>query len=587
MTLDMTWNKEKKAQAKKKLTERQLLEAKGYVFDDEEHYVTTPKGNKFPLGKRGIAVKGQRFFVSTGLSRIQRIMNQFPEVDKWLRTRYTSTGTWEHYGCSLIDFCIAKDITPKEFAELRHNDKEQDQAIELASEYLQELIFKKKYNRAIGATKAFKSFYEFHSKGRKLLALDTKGSLNIKIEFLRSKEKPRYAWGPPKEIRRKVALIIPAARDLFDRMALTFLYRTGCRDNVLTHLKIKHVQDRFELEDPLTSRKEEVLCLTITGYNRETKEGLCEKTEHYNFPTLLDDPEQRHGYYTFLAKDSLKLFDQFLEKYHPDPKPDDYVFFRFSDRQKPLIIHNLTARFRTILTRLEFPSKKIWLHQFKELTTNVAKAALSKAESYHAEFITGHLLDQVKEHYHKRNKIANGQAYLKIDFGASISQKEEEIEALKKQVETSRKQVRKYEEAIEKAEATTKIEIEPLGPAATRNQIQNAFKDFNEALEEQTTPQPTKTEARSPTKPLSKPLIVKDQVEQPKETQKPKATSYSSFASLREKPQSTDQQLNRICLKRLRVFGVGRQIACRNCKKRDPSQYAACLEIQREQLGLS
>ena len=46
-------------------------------------------------------------------------------------------------------------------------------------------------------------------------------------------------------------------------------------------------------------------------------------------------------------------------------------------------------------------------------------------------------------------------------------------------------------------------------------------------------PQTIKTEARPPTKPLSKPLIVK---EQPKEIEKPKAAGYSSFASLKEKP---------------------------------------------------
>ena len=149
MTLDMGYEK-KKAQAKKKLTERQRkrqlerqrLEAKGYVFDDEKNYVTTPRGNKFPIGAEPEKKKKVgSFYVSSGPTRMETAMNEFPLVDICLRTRYTSTGTWAHYIYSLIGFCIAKDITPKEFAELRHNDKEQDEAIELASDYIQDIIF--------------------------------------------------------------------------------------------------------------------------------------------------------------------------------------------------------------------------------------------------------------------------------------------------------------------------------------------------------------------------------------------------------------------------------------------------------------
>ena len=572
MTLDMSYGEEEEetkeeknveAKQKAKVIYDGIVKTEVKAIYDKEGFLLTLKGNKFPIANKPIK-PGTQGFVPTGLSLIERIMEQFPEVDIWLRTTSNSISTWRTYGGKLIEFCIVKDMTPKEFAELRHTEKEQDKAIELASDHIQDLLFKKKCHQANDTINALKSFYQFHSKGRRILALDTKASLRIKSEDLRSKEKPRYAWGPPKEIRRKVAMIIPAAHDLYDRMALTFLYRTGCRRNVLKHLKIKHVQDRFKVENPVTNKKEEVLCLTIIGYNRERKEGICEKTEHYNFPRLLDDPKQRHGYYTYLSGDSLELFDQFLSKHHPNPKPEDYVFFKYSDKQKPMDPGTFARRYKTILKRLNFPFEKIWLHEYKELFTTLAKASISREESYRAEFLSGHILPMSQEHYVKRNKIADAQAYLRIDFGASISQKEEEIEALKKQVASSRKQVEKYEEAIEEAGATTKIEIEQL-PLAYRT------------LEEGT-PQPTKTEPRPPPKPLSKPLIVK---EQPKEIEKPKATS------LREKPQSTDQQLNRICLKRLRVFGVGRQIACRNCKKRDPSQYAACLEIQREQLGLS
>lgn len=499
-----TFTKQKNAEAKPKV---------------EEDFIITAKGNKFPIGISPKRDSIGRCFVSSGLTRGQRIMKQFPKVDRWLRTRYNSRRTWEVYANYLIDFCIANDITPKEFAELRHSEKEQDKAIDLASEHIQDFLFKKKYNQAKQSIKALKSFYEFHSKGRKILALDIKGSLKIKIEDARSKERPRYAWGSSKEVRRKMMLIIPSMRDLFDRMALTFLFRTGCRRNVLHHLKIKHVQDRFELENPIIHKKEEVLCLTITGYNQETKQGICEKTEHYNFPTMLDDPKQRHGYYTFLARDSLELFDKFLKKYHPTPKPDDYVFYRLSDKTKPLGITALLGRFRTTLRRLDFPSKKIWLHQFKELFTTLAEAALSKEESYHVEFLSGHILGESKEHYHKRNKIADGEAYLKIDFGGSITEKEDEIERLRKEQEQLREEKQKLLDAMEKAKVTTKVEIEPMPTlgsphdmsAETKEyykihpaspELNAAFNEFNDVLRmrekyEKDIQQPTEPEAAS------------------------------------------------------------------------------------------
>jgi len=504
--------KEKNVEAKKKPTKRQLLEAKGYVFNDEKGYVTTPKGNKFPIAiprKKQKKDSVGRLFVPSGLTKTQRIMKQFPEVDRWLRTKYNSRGTWEVYAYFLIGFCIAKDITPKQFAELRHNEKEQDKAIDLASEHIQDLLFEKKFTQATGCVKALKSFYQFHSKGRKILALDTKGSLEIKIEDMRSKERPHYAWGPPSEIRRKQSLIIPSARDLFDRMALTFLFRTGCRKNVLRHLKIKDVQDRFELENPNTGKKEQVLCLTIYGYNQDAKEGIAEKIEHYGFPKLPDDPQQRHGYYTFLAKDSLELFDKFLEKYHPNPKPDDYIFYRLSDKTKPLGVDGLSRRFKTVLKRSNFPAEKITLHQYRELFTELAEATMSKADSYRADFLVGHMLDGMGEKYHRRNKIADGQAYLKIDFGTPT---EEQIIESQKEVERLREENRKIKEAMEKAQVTTEIEVKPLTipsgplggspPIAKEPSYEEPKRDFQQAK-----PQLPKSEPLRHTKPIQKPSI--------------------------------------------------------------------------------
>lgn len=325
---------------------------------------------------------------------------------------------------------------------------------------------------------ALKSFYRYYSKGRRLLALDTQGAVKISTELQRSTERSRYAWGSTQQIREKMFNITMHARDLFDQTAITFLYRTGCRKNVLEHLKIKHVQDRIKLEDPVTGEKEELLCLTIFGYNPDTKEGLCAKTFHYNFPTLLDDPEGRHGYYTYLAKDSLKLFDKFMEKYHPNPDPEDYVFYlmrygKTISKKEPLNRDGINRRYKKIIERTGLPPNLIWIHQLKELATTVIEASLSKEESYRAEFLTGHILHGVKEHYHKRNKVADGQAYLRVQFLPSDAKDQ---------------RIKELENKIEKAEQQPKAE-EPKEDAETL--YARYTKDVNQVEKEPKKPEPT------------------------------------------------------------------------------------------------
>ena len=436
--------------------------------------IRTPRGNVFPALHTG------RFKKATNENNIQErrfdnAVRMFPLIDDWVKAISSSKGTQSIYATNFIDFCIEEDIRPDEFGSLIHGDEEQDKAIDLASHYIQKLLRNKKINRATEAIKSLKSFYRFASKGRKTLNLDTQrgGVIRIKSEDKEMVERPRTAWGTAEDMRIAMFNICGHTRDHCDRMAITFLHRTGCRTNVLTHLKIKHIQNRYKEQNPITGEQQEILCLTVIGYNPTTKEGLCEKTFHYGLPRLEDDPEGRHGYYTFLAGDSLELLDQFLKEYHQNPQPEDYVFYNIGKNKsdKPLATDKLNLRFKTIAKSLGYNPKKIWLHQLKEIATTIIESSLSREGSFRAEFLTGHKLDKVKEHYHKRNKKADGQAYLTVqwlpeDKDARIKElehilavKDEEVKKVETKPEPQLEPEKPSESEPSKSEPITPIQV--------------------------------------------------------------------------------------------------------------------------------
>lgn len=390
------------------------------VKNEEEAYViTTPRGLKFPEHPQHCQdVKAHHGRV-TGVSSIskeqwERFADMYPEVKAWF-SHFESTGTKRNYGSALLRFCKTQDITPKELGELWHNQDEVIKARQIVSSYIETLTNPSIIHFTIYA---LKSFYRWYTKGFQL-PLDTKkgGIGYISIKQKRGAEKKRYAWGSLDDIRRKVHEIIGAAKDLQDKTALTFLFRTGCRDGVLQNLKMKHIKEYQEIDGVRE------LVLTITG-------DIDPKISHYDFPMLEDSKE--YGYYTYLANDGLELFERFLKEYHSESKLEDYVFFKNCKGKRRSAIVGLRTRFRTVTRKCGFPYQEIWLHQLRSLFEQLGDSALPRNQ---IEFLAGHLLKGAEKHYKWQNKTDSGRLYLKIDFGLPRPEKDEEIERLRKQIE--------------------------------------------------------------------------------------------------------------------------------------------------------
>ena len=369
-------------------------------YTDEEGYnwIETPRGLKFPqptkLKKKG----GSGWRKSRSI--IDRFGEAYPLVEKWLEN-VTAKNTRISYTQGLLAFFIDCDISPLEFAGLWDSIEKQQKAKHLVGTYIQR-IMKQDPFLAINVIRGTKHFFKFNT-GFVL-------SLAVKVpeELSRKRERKRYAWGTTDDIREKMMMFLPTmSRDLRDLMALTMLYRCGFRDGVLNKLKVCHMQDRFEAKHPIKGEMTEVLCLTIT-------EEVCEKTGHYKFPRLEDTPDQPRGYYTYLANDSLELFDKFMAKYHVNNPPDKLLFAKYEGQR---FCMNLRKRSNHRLNKAGYDAHLIWCHQFRGLFERLAHEVLKENR---AEYLGGHLLSGSQEHYQKRNKIECAKDYLKIQFTPSV-----------------------------------------------------------------------------------------------------------------------------------------------------------------------
>ena len=369
-------------------------------FTDEDGYtwIKTSKGLNFPLGKRRNR-RGKRGFQKCKLL-YERFAQEYPIVAKWLN-RIQSSSTKRAYATGLLKFCRETDTSPKEFADLWRTIESQTKAKVMVTQYVQ-TIMRDNPLMAEHVIKATKNFFRITSGGFKL-PLDTGkgGALYISNALREAHEKRRYSFASNDEMREGLQTMLPImSRDLKDLMAVTLLYRAGVRDSVLSKLRVKHTQDRFIINDV------EILCLTITG-------ELDGKIKYYNFPRLLDSPGQPRGYYTYLAGDSLELFDRFMERYHKNSTPNKLLFADYEDQ---FYVICLARRVKRNLEKAGYPEKEIWLHQLRSYFEILAHEVLKRNR---AEMLGGHLLKGPQEHYQKRNKIECGKDYLKIQFISS------------------------------------------------------------------------------------------------------------------------------------------------------------------------
>jgi len=414
-------------------------EYKEYTDEEGLKWIITPRGLKFPIESEK-EKKGAFYVPSKGKRLHERFAKAYPEIQKWMNTFIEGTSTYRKYPRLFLSFCIDNDISPKEFGELWKTREDETKARQIVAAYIQSFM-NTNPNTAQQMVQAIRNFFRHYSGGI-ILSLDTKrgGALWISPSTKEKRERRRYSFGSRDEMREKLAHIIPiCSRDLKDEMALTMLYRAGIRDNVLNNLKVKDVRDRFKVEHPITGEKIEVLCLTITS-------ELDSKIRSYGFPKLLDTDGQPRGYYTFLTRDSLRMFDSFMETYHRNSSLETLLF------SQPMggsdFVGHLRRRIKGRLRKADYPHKEIWLHQLRACFSELAH---ENVEHNKAEMLSGHLLKGTQEHYQKRNKTDLAKEYLKIKFTPK-----ETMEDLKQKfIEEQRERLAK-EEQITRLETTVR-----------------------------------------------------------------------------------------------------------------------------------
>lgn len=435
-----------------------ITDAQGYKW------LVTPRGFKYPLPSVMTRKEGLYAKLPKNLRRYERFGTEHPCIQEWLNT-IRAEGTKGNYARALLRFCVAKDISPKEFGDLHTTIDGQREAKTMATKYILPLVTSNPFE-SLRATKALRSFFWAYSGGFPL-PLDLR-KLKPREEDKTPFEKTKFYYGPRDEMREHMKRMIDiGSRDLRDTVALTLLFRAGLRGNTLNHFKVKNVQDIIKLEHP---EKEgvtvELLCLTIIGYNKKTGEGICEKTAHYPFPPLIDSPGQPKGYYTFLGGSALELFRNFMVTYHKNSAPNDHLFVQ---KKGGSFQKSLRNRFKQrIVNSGVYPERGtnkdptlIRLHDFRWIFGELASENLSQQR---AEMLAGHKLKGVMEHYRKRTKKVCGQDYLKIKFEITTDYlKEKWLKELAEQKEQEEEKFKEtiIEEPLEQPETMPKVPTMP------------------------------------------------------------------------------------------------------------------------------
>jgi len=446
----------------------------------KDYEMTTPRGLVFPChpqhweDKKRHGIKKMAGDSITPILLHKHFEKLYPEIEEWGKSFSGVEGSRHNFRALLL-FCIAKDVTPKEFGELWHDQDEIIKARNLATSYITTID---NINLKRKSINALKSFYRFYTKGFRL-PLDTRkgGACYISIREKREQAKTRYSWGTLEEIRRKVTEIINTAKSLEDKTIFTILYRTGVRRNVIQHLKIKHVQEYIEVDN------QKLLVLTITG-------KLDKKVANYNFPLLKDS--QQYGYYTYLAGDGLTLFKRFLEVHHKNSKMEDYVFFKDYAYKRRSAVQLLLHRFQWCVKKRGYPEKQIWLHQLRSLFEQLGDENLKVNQ---IEFLAGHILRGSQKSYKWQNKIDSARLYLKIQFSPT-EQKDKEIKQLKEELKRLKNPPIEKDSVVEdweKQYIKDQIDVAKTQPTLTKPNIPSKQTKSSEiVMEKPKSPEPLK-----------------------------------------------------------------------------------------------
>jgi len=314
-----------------------------------------------------------------------------------------------------------------------------------------------------------------------------------KLVFLKGKHDIAYE---PKRLKQDMDKgicwkIIGKAKNVRDEAILTFAFESGVRENVFTHMTFGHFQNFH--------------------WFKKTEDGSVQKSDMEDGDIAIfkimarPTPDYTHDhklrgkginwYYGCLHKEATKILKEFVAKHHEDSKDDKafwYSMKSWKSKNKSISPQMLIHILKDCVKRAGLDCTKINFHALRRGFRHVVRNTAAITDAEFKEAIMGHKLKGSQEAYFDKNPLEFAREYAKCDFSLPSPEKDKLLDEKQKEIDRLTKQIKEFNEAIEEAKLTTKVEIKPLGHEVSRTEITKLFNEFNESLNQPSEPIKTK-----------------------------------------------------------------------------------------------
>jgi len=340
------------------------------------------------------------------MAKYDEWIEQHPDVEAWLRDRPDNTR--RIFARELKTFCDELAISPEEW---RNLDKfvARDMAWKFVST-------KVKSNPSVAMTvmAALKSFYR--NKNGEALPFDSERG--GKHYFHMVSKKAALEHIPNKT---ETYQIIDMASSLRDKAIMHFLFASGCRVNVVQHLKLKDVEDQLD---------KDTIALKITG-------ELDHKLRSRDIPF----------YYTFLNGEGVATLKRYVALAHKERKLDAPLF---STSGQEAISQSYVLRIvKNCCRKAGLDPKTIWTHSLRKAFRKIVRQA--DIDDDDKEMMMGHVLKGSRQSYFDNKDLeVILAAYQKCNFSREIPKSE--VTKLRAQLEAEQSRSASFEGRVNNLE---------------------------------------------------------------------------------------------------------------------------------------
>jgi len=324
----------------------------------------------------------------------QKFIEENEDVKAWLKGR--PLNTTRMFARRVKDFCKQMCISPSEWRSL-----DKFKARDLAWKYIQS----KSEMPAVAhvSLAALKSFYR--NKDGEVLPFDSsrggKHFMHVPLKKAAEEHIPN---------KTEMYQIIDMAANLRDKSILLFLFQTGCRVNVIQHLKLKHIMEGLD---------KDVFTLKITP-------DLDNKLRNRNISF----------YYSFLNGEAAETLKRYVALAHKRMNPEANLFYTqkshaaISQAYVWCIVKNCAKK-------AGLNEKTLWTHSLRKAFRKIVRAADIDDDS--KEFFMGHVIRGSREAYFDKHDVETLLSeYRKCNFMREVPKSE--FEKLREQLTNERTQ---------------------------------------------------------------------------------------------------------------------------------------------------